>query len=67
MGETILEAAVLRAVPLLDADAADKQILKLLRQIGGLERENAALKAQIRGLRLDKNARRLSALPGGIT
>jgi hypothetical protein len=51
MGETILEAAVRRAVPLLDAESADQQILKLLRQIGELERENAALRAENWSLR----------------
>lgn len=40
---TILEEAVALAVPFLDAEAANKQIIALLRQVGKLEIEAAAL------------------------
>jgi len=48
---TILEEAVARAVPFLDAESANKQILTLLRQVGELEIEAAA---QVEGLKLTR-------------
>jgi len=41
-GKTLLEAAVAQALPYLDAESANEQVVKLLRQVGELERDLAA-------------------------
>jgi hypothetical protein len=50
MSKTLLEEVVERAVPFMDAETANEEILKLLRQVGQLESRNAALEMGIKAI-----------------
>jgi hypothetical protein len=53
MSKTLLEEVVDRGVPFMDAETANEEILKLLRQVGQLESRNAALENGIKAISLE--------------